>query len=100
MPANPKYLNKSPWQQFAKLSAGILGGYIISSLLHMVLALFIFPHKIVIATSIVTLFIVWCTLLIIPYLFKNGWKVWGIYLFIIIILYILFYIGGKYNTVI
>ncbi len=97
MPANPKHLTKSPWQQFAKISSGIIGGYIISALFHMCLALWLPNSKDVLITSIYTLFIVWCILLIIPYLFKNGWKVWGLYLVISIVLYIIYYFGNQQN---
>ncbi|MDB0600749.1 hypothetical protein [Tenacibaculum maritimum] len=97
MPANSKYLNKSPWQQFAKISAGILGGYIITALLHMSLALWL-PHpKEVLITSIYTYFIVWTVLLIVPFLFKNGWKAWGLYILISLFFYVLYYSGNQQN---
>ena len=97
MPANTKYLTKSPWQQFAKISAGILGGYLISALLHMCLPLWLPNPKNILITSIVTLFIVWCTLLIVPFLFKNGWKAWFLYIVIIAILYSIYFIGNQNN---
>ncbi len=97
MPANSKYLTKSPLQQFAKISAGIVGGYAISALLHMILALWIPMHHEVLITSFFTTFIVWCALLIVPYLFDNGWKVWGVYLITIILLYLLFQIANANN---
>lgn len=97
MPANLKHLTKSPWQQFAKISSGILGGYIISALVHMCLPLWLpFPKEVLI-TSIFTLFIVWCVLLIVPFLFKNGWKAWLLYLVIIAILFIIYYLGNQNN---
>lgn len=97
MPANPKYLTKNPWQQFAKISAGILGGYIITALIHMVSALFIPFHKEILITTTITFFIIWVVFLIIPYLFKNGWKVWLLYIIIISILFGLYYIGNQQN---
>lgn len=97
MPANPKYLTKSSWHRFAKISAGILGGYIISALFHMVLSLYIPAHKEVLITSAFTLFILWGGLLLVPYLFRNGWKIWGIYLLAILLLYLFFYLGNSKN---
>ncbi|GFD71674.1 hypothetical protein ABMY20_04465 [Tenacibaculum sp. SSH1-16] len=97
MPANSKYLNQSPWQQFAKISAGLIGGYIISALLHMCLVLWLPNPKGILITSIYTIFIVWGALLIVPYLFKNGWKAWVIYLIISIILYVIYYLGNQQN---
>ena len=97
MPASPKHLTISPWQQFAKISSGILGGYIITALFHMCLILWLPYSKEILITSIYTHFIVWITLLIIPFLFKNGWKVWGLYILISIILYAFFHIGNQQN---
>lgn len=97
MPANTKHLTKSPWQQFAKISAGILGGYLISALLHMCLPFWLPNPKNVLITSIVTLFIVWCALLIVPFLFKNGWKAWLLYIVIIAVLYSIYFISNQNN---
>lgn len=97
MPANPKYLTKSPWQQFAKISSGILGGYIITALFHMCLALWLPNPKEVLITSIYTHFILWGVLLIIPFWFKNGWKVWGFYILISLVLYGIYHFGNQQN---
>lgn len=97
MPANTKYLNKSPWQQFAKISAGIIGGYLIAALFHMCLSLLLPNPKEVLITSTITIFIVWCILLIVPFLFKNGWKAWLLYLLTIIILFGVYYLASKNN---
>ena len=97
MPANPKHLTSSPWQQFAKISSGILGGYIVTALCHMSLALWLPNSREVLITSIYTHFIIWCVLLIGPFLFKNGWKAWGLYLLISIVLYVIYYYGNQQN---
>lgn len=97
MPANPKYLNKSPKQQASKIVAGILGGYLITSLIHMVLALVLPLHKEVLVTSIISSFLIWGTLLIIPFLFKNGFKVLGIYTVIIILLGVCYFFANQQN---
>ncbi|WP_299106292.1 hypothetical protein [uncultured Tenacibaculum sp.] len=97
MPANSKHLTKSPAQQFAKISAGIIGGYIVTALFHMCLALWLPNPKEVLITSIYTHFIVWCALLIVPFLFKNGWKAWGLYIVISILLFGIYYLGNQQN---
>lgn len=97
MPANKKYLTYAPWQRFAKISAGIIGGYIISALLHMDLALWLPHHKEILISSIFTTFVVWCALFTFPFLFKNGWKAWLFYLGVIGILYAIFYFGNQRN---
>jgi len=98
MPANPKYLSTSPWQKGSKISAGIIGGYLITSLFHMVLALVLPNGKAIIITSIFSAIILWSTLLIIPFLFKNGWKAWLLYLAIIILLYTLYFFANQQNS--
>ncbi|WP_271405654.1 hypothetical protein [Tenacibaculum soleae] len=97
MPANPKYLTKSPLQKFAKITAGIIGGYIITALIHMCLPLWLPNPKEIVITSIFTLFIVWCALLIIPFLFKNGWSAWLVYFIVTILLYCIYTIGKQNN---
>ena len=72
MPANPKYLNKSPWHQFAKITAGVIGGYIITALIHLCLPLFLPYPKEVLITSIFTVFMVWCLFLIFIYKWLEG----------------------------
>src|SRR5688572_19711635 len=79
MPANRKYLTKSPWQRFAKISAGFVGGFLVTQAFHMLLMQWWNT-----ADAIITLqyggFALWATLLILAFLAKNGWKIWGIYL--------------------
>ena len=97
MPANPKYLTHSWSQKLAKITAGILGGYIVSALLHMCLAIWLPNSKEVLITIIYTHFIVWGLLLILPYLFNNGWKAWGIYIVLAIVLYGIYQLGNQQN---
>lgn len=97
MPANKKYLTTSKWQRFAKISAGILGGYIVTALFHMCLPLFLPYPKEVLITSIFTMFIIWCALLIIPFLFENGWKAWLLYLSIALVLFGIYLFGVRDN---
>ena len=97
MPANPKYLTNSAWQKTAKISAGIIGGYIITALFHLSIALWLPNHKEVLITSIYTIFMLWGVLLIIPFLFKNGWKAWLLYIAISIVLYAIYFLGKQQN---
>ncbi|WP_020533172.1 hypothetical protein [Flexithrix dorotheae] len=96
MPANKKYLTKSFSQRFAKISAGLLGGYLVTISLHLALA-FWSHHANVIFTLRFGGFIVWVTLLIVAFLAKNGWKVWGIYLLITFFFSIISYFEKIYN---
>ncbi|MBK6264051.1 hypothetical protein JKA74_03295 [Marivirga sp. S37H4] len=85
MPANKKHLDPSFHQRFAKITAGFIGGFMITITLFLVPAILTDP-VIVLFTLKFAGFIVWGTLMIIPFLFKNGWKAWGIYLLAIILL--------------
>lgn len=99
MPANKKYLTTSSWQRFAKISAGIVGGYIISALLHIALAYWLPNPEMVLITSVYTLYILWVAIIILSFLAKNGWKLWALYLAIIIVLSVLIYSGKLYNPI-
>lgn len=99
MPANQKHLTQSGWHRFAKLSSGILGGYLIAALFHMVLALWLPGHKIILITSAYGIFMVWCVFMVLPFLSKSGWKVWLIYLVIIVLLVIAVHYGNMYHPI-
>ena len=97
MPANRKYLTTSPWHKGAKIVSGILGGYIITALLHMIAALVLPFHKEILISSIFTMFIIWGALLIIPFLFKNGFKSLLLYILVIVLLYVVFTLVQQEN---
>jgi len=78
MPANKKYLTRSPWIRLCKILAGVVGGYAVMFSFHMLLTR-IFPQEHVIATSFFTGYVLWAILLLMAFLAKNVWKVWGVY---------------------
>ena len=81
MPANPKYLS-SNWQKFAKLTCGFIGGYMVSGSLHLLIGSLVAQKQNYLVTSIVSIYLLWGVLLILPYLFRNGWRVWFLYIVI------------------
>tara|TARA_R110002050_G_scaffold109796_1_gene221109 strand:+ start:34717 stop:35016 length:300 start_codon:yes stop_codon:yes gene_type:complete len=97
MPANPKYLS-SNWQRFAKITAAIIGGYLVTVSFHLAMA-YIFNHVTIIITSTFTGFVLWVVLMIVAFLAKNGWKIWGIYLLATLAFSILIYLGKIYNPI-
>lgn len=99
MPANKKYLTPSASQRFAKVSAAILGGLIVAVMFHMALATW-FNHIAVIITSTFSAFILWAILMVLAFLGKNGWKIWGIYLLTSIVLGVVFYFGNQINPIV
>lgn len=94
MPANKKYLS-SGWQRFAKVTAAIIGSLLISSFLFAALAFWLPDYKMAVITSVYGLFPVWITLMVLPFLFENGWKCWLYYIGILIALYVIIYFGRN-----
>lgn len=92
MPANKKYLS-TPGQRTLKITAGILGGLIVTILFHNAIASSLEEKGWLIITSAYSSFIIWTILMIAAFMAKNGWKIWGIYLFLIIIFSITIYIN-------
>lgn len=79
MPAKKEYLTTGA-QRALKISAGLLGGYFLSVAVHLVLGV-VLPYRMeVIVTGAFSVFLLWVALMIIPFLMRNGWVVWGIYL--------------------
>lgn len=78
MPANKKYLTRSPWIRLSKILAGVIGGYTVMFSFHLLLTI-LFSEKFVIATSFFTGYILWAILLLAAFLIQNHWKVWGLY---------------------
>ncbi|WP_111309914.1 hypothetical protein [Confluentibacter sediminis] len=97
MPANPKYLS-SNWQQFAKITAGFLGGYFVTITCHLSLTFWL-DHVNVMITSTFTGFILWVTLMIVAFLSKNGWKIWGIYILLGLFFSLIIYLGKMYYPI-
>jgi len=79
MPANPKYLTPSGWQRLAKVSAAILGGFLVSASFHLMWAAWSDNRKIVLLTYSYSLFLMWCTLMLVAFLFRSGWRCWAWY---------------------
>ncbi|QWX84642.1 hypothetical protein H0I23_03070 [Cellulophaga sp. HaHaR_3_176] len=97
MPANKKYLS-SPKQQFLKVTAAFLGGYLVAITFHLALAYLFNPINVIISSSF-TVFIVWVALMVIAFIAKSGWRIWGIYLILSFIFSIIIYIGKMYNPI-
>lgn len=79
MPANSKYLTQSFAQRFAKISAGFVGGYLVSVTLHIALATWLKGPLVIISGSF-SIFLVWTGLFVMTFLADNGWKIWGVFL--------------------
>jgi hypothetical protein len=92
MPANKKYLTTSKRQRFAKISAGFLGGYMVTMALHLAVAQWTDRANVII-TMAFSGFILWAVLMLLAFLAKNGWKVWGLYLLLTLVFSVCIYCG-------
>ncbi|PWL27538.1 hypothetical protein [uncultured Roseivirga sp.] len=91
MPANPKYLSSGP-DRAAKITAGLIGGYLLSAMFHYVLGLLVENKAAVVATSVYTLYMLWMVFFIIPFMMKSGSKAWVYYLVSIVLLVTIAYL--------
>lgn len=90
MPANKKYLS-SPLQRIAKITAGLIGGYAVTVSFFLMLSLWLDRQSTFFAL-IFAGFLLWCGLLILAFLAKNGWKIWLVYLGIASLFSLVFYL--------
>jgi len=79
MPANKKYLTKSPLQRWLKITAGFFGGYAVMISFSVFLSVFM-DRQHVLATGMVLGYVLWAILLLLAFLAKSAWKIWLIYL--------------------
>ncbi|HEY9561094.1 MAG TPA: hypothetical protein VIR29_09950 [Anseongella sp.] len=79
MPANKKYLTKSPLRRWLKITAGFFGGYGVTISFFLMLSGF-FEKQNVLMTALVAGSILWAVLMALAFLTKSGWKIWLVYL--------------------
>lgn len=84
MPANERYLS-TRLQRISKTLAGIIGGYFVTVGIHLVFGAVLGTGAVWIQTTTYSAFSLWITTIIVALLFEKAWKVWGLYLMIIII---------------
>lgn len=94
MPANQKYLS-SPGQRVLKISAGLLGGYALSTSLHLALALIPGIGFNLLVSGTFTGFLLWAVFMVVAFLARNGWFIWGIYMFFSLVFSFIAYSGGS-----
>lgn len=92
MPAKQEYLSGTG-QRILKISAGFLGGYMLSLAIHLLIAA-VFPalQAEVMLTAAYFIFFLWVVFMILAFMSKNGWKIWGIYLSSTIIIGVIIYL--------
>ena len=78
MPANKKYLTKSPIVRLLRMVAGFFGGYAVAVSFHLLLARYFNPGDVLI-TAYFSCIILWAVLLLLAFLVDKVWKIWLIY---------------------
>lgn len=81
MPANKKYLTRTPLERFLTITAGFAGGYMVTESLHMALAVWLDTGSMLITLRYAG-FIVWAGLFIVALISRKAWKIWLLYLFL------------------
>ena len=79
MPANKKYLTRSPWLRLAKIAAGSVGGFAVMFSFTIFLTLFL-PRNEVVVSSFILGYILWAFLLLWAFVATNVWRVWITYI--------------------
>ncbi len=79
MPANKKYLTKSHFERFLKITAGFIGGYAVMISFHHLFG-YVFEPKHVVITAAITGYILWAVLLLMAFLAERAWKIWLLYI--------------------
>tara|TARA_B100000809_G_scaffold111195_2_gene109826 strand:+ start:693 stop:974 length:282 start_codon:yes stop_codon:yes gene_type:complete len=91
MPANKKHLSNKG-QRALKVTAAIIGGYFVTVLFLNAIGGFFLETGELLITSMYSSFFIWVALMVLAFLSKNGWKIWGIYILLSIIFYALIFI--------
>lgn len=92
MPANPKYLS-NPWSRAGKISAAILGGYIVTMTIHMAFGILLEDKQPLVLTTIWSSWIMWIFFMILAFTFDKAWKAWALYTAITLLAGIVIYLN-------
>jgi hypothetical protein len=84
MPAKKEYLT-TKGQRALKITAGLIGGYFLAVAFQMMISVLVPYRTEVILTGAFSVFLLWVALMIIAFLARSGWVIWGIYLFSILV---------------
>lgn len=83
MPANKRHFG-TRMQRISKTLAGIIGGYLATIALHLVVGVIWGSSPSWIQTTTYSAFSLWIAAIVAALLFKKAWKVWVLYLLIIV----------------
>ncbi|MDR0229602.1 MAG: hypothetical protein LBI72_11175 [Flavobacteriaceae bacterium] len=87
MPANKKHLETSIVERILKITAGLIGGFLVSVTFHLFLMYFL-PSPPIYTTMFATGYLLWAILFILAFLANKGYKIWLIYGGLIVVFYL------------
>lgn len=85
MPANKEYLTRSTKERIAKVSAAVLGGFLVAASSMIAFASWTENPKVVFMSYTYLMLIIWCALMLIAFLFRKAWQCWVVYGSIIVV---------------
>lgn len=97
MPANKKYLTPTFIHRFSRITAGLVGGYLVTVSFFLALS-FYFQKVSVLFTLVFGGFLIWVGLMIVAFIAKNGWKIWGLYLLLTLLFSAIIYLNQPSAT--
>ena len=74
MPAKREYLTTNG-QRALKITAGLIGGYVLAAALHLMMGVLLPYRTEVILTGAFSIFILWVTFMVLAFLARNGWLI-------------------------
>tara|TARA_R110000751_G_scaffold79118_1_gene159538 strand:- start:1112 stop:1414 length:303 start_codon:yes stop_codon:yes gene_type:complete len=98
LPANSKYLTSSPVQRAIRLLTGFVGGYLVTTLLHLIAAAYI-SKSVILITFTFSGFIIWAVLFIVAYIPKKAWQASLTYFGVTGVLALILFFTNTYNSV-
>ncbi|MFD2967272.1 hypothetical protein [Sphingobacterium bambusae] len=84
-----------PGQRMLKISAGLFGGYLLSTAVHLAMARIPLIGLNLLVSGAFVGFFLWTILMVLAFLAKNGWHVWGIYLLLTVVMLLIAFQGGP-----
>lgn len=94
MPANKKYLTPTFLHRFSRITAGFVGGYLVTVSFFLALS-FYFNQVSILFTLVFGGFLVWVTLMILAFIAKSSLKIWSIYLLLTLCFSIIIYFNQS-----
>ncbi|MDN5217294.1 hypothetical protein QQ020_34795 [Fulvivirgaceae bacterium BMA12] len=78
MPAKSQYLSGT-WTRVSKVTAAILGSYVVTMLINIALGTLIKNNPSVIMTTAYSTYLLWVFFMVIAFFMRKAWHVWSLF---------------------